>query len=165
MPFSGTCATSNISMGRKDEREERKRVGKTGWFFCFKPRFNISIEKNCLLRNEDEKDGEWEPGKDTETHQEDVTGNKSSAFISGCLQITMRHGYISAILGVCLRVTASSTTLLFSPSSKYSCKPAPKLCWNRRKCQLADCCWSGKLARVPLRIPLRALSGKQWETH
>lgn len=55
-----------------------------GWFFCFKPRFNISIEKNCLLRNEDEKDGEWEPGKDTETHQEDVTGNKSSAFISGC---------------------------------------------------------------------------------
>lgn len=24
MPFSGTCATSNTSMGRRDEREERK---------------------------------------------------------------------------------------------------------------------------------------------
>lgn len=50
MPFLGTCATSNTSMGRKDEREERKGVGKMGWFFCFKLRFNISAEKNHLLR-------------------------------------------------------------------------------------------------------------------
>lgn len=49
-PFSGTGATSNTSIGRKDEREKRKGVGKTGWFFCFKLRFNISIEKNYLLR-------------------------------------------------------------------------------------------------------------------
>lgn len=49
-PFSGTGATSNTSMGRKDEREERKEIGKMGWFFCFKLRFNISIEKNHLLR-------------------------------------------------------------------------------------------------------------------
>lgn len=49
-PFSGTCAISNTSMGRKDEREERKGLGKMGWLFCFKLRFNISIEKNHLLR-------------------------------------------------------------------------------------------------------------------
>lgn len=50
MPFSGTCATSNTSMGRRDEREERKVVGKMGWFFCFKIRFNISVEENHLLK-------------------------------------------------------------------------------------------------------------------
>lgn len=50
MPFSGTCATSNTSMGRRDEREERKQVGKMGWFFCFKIRFNISVEENHLLK-------------------------------------------------------------------------------------------------------------------
>jgi len=30
MPISGTCATSNTSTGRKDEREERKGVSKIG---------------------------------------------------------------------------------------------------------------------------------------
>lgn len=30
MLLSGTCATSNISMGRKDERQERKKEGEGG---------------------------------------------------------------------------------------------------------------------------------------
>lgn len=39
-------------------KEKRKRVGKMGWLFCFKPRFNISIENNHY-RGKAEKYGGW----------------------------------------------------------------------------------------------------------
>lgn len=60
-PFSGTGATSNTSIGRKDEREKRKGVGKTGWFFCFKLRFHISYFYRKELPVE-ERIRRWEMG-------------------------------------------------------------------------------------------------------
>lgn len=88
MPFSGTCATSNTSMGRKDEREESKGVGKMGWFCCFKASFNISIEKKSPVEGRMRKMEDESKGR-TQTHKRDMTGNKNSGFIPGCLQSTM----------------------------------------------------------------------------
>lgn len=110
-----------------------------GWFFCFKIRFNISVEENHLL-----KEG-WERWRMEMREGHGSNGNTKGTWLIArpvgsslavCKSQEWIHGYISAILELCLWVTASHTTL-FSPSTTYSCKPATKLHWKSRKYQLA----------------------------